>query len=42
MTHVFAVWGYIIANTINSQVEVNPRHVALLIGTGTTERCQQP
>jgi hypothetical protein len=30
--HVFAVWGYIIANTINSQVEVNPRHVALLIG----------
>src|SRR5437764_3418159 len=27
-----AVWGYVIANTVDSQVELNPRHVAGLLG----------
>lgn len=34
---VFAVWGYVIANTVGSQVELNPRLLAPLIGT-TPER----
>lgn len=29
---VFAVWGYIIAHTVNSTVEINPTVVAALIG----------
>ena len=29
---LFAVWGYVIANTVDSQVELNPRHVAGLLG----------
>ena len=30
---VFAVWGYVIANTVNSRVELNPRPLAGTIGT---------
>ncbi len=29
---VFAVWGYVIAHTVNSQVELNPRPIAAAIG----------
>jgi hypothetical protein len=29
---VFAVWGYVIANTIDSQVELNPRLLAGILG----------
>lgn len=29
---MFAVWGYVVANTVGSQVELNPRHLASLIG----------
>lgn len=29
---VFAVWGYVIANTMNAQVELNPRLLAAVIG----------
>lgn len=29
---VFAVWGYVIANTIKSQVELNPKLLAAVIG----------
>jgi hypothetical protein len=29
---VFAVWGYVIANTVQSQVELNPQLLAPLIG----------
>ncbi|HEX9239228.1 MAG TPA: hypothetical protein VF910_01060 [Candidatus Bathyarchaeia archaeon] len=29
---MFAVWGYVVANTVASQVELNPRHLASLIG----------
>lgn len=29
---VFAVWGYVIANAVNGQVELNPRLVAAVIG----------
>ena len=29
----FAVWGYVIANTVNSRVELNPRPLAGIIGT---------
>ena len=36
---VFAVWAYIIANTINSKVEINPRVLAATIGT-TPERIE--
>ena len=37
---VFAVWGYCIANAANGQVELNPQHLALLIGMdrAATER----
>lgn len=31
-SHVFAVWGYVIANTTNSQVDLNPKLLAALIG----------
>lgn len=34
---VFAVWGYVIANTYDSQVELNPKLLAASIGT-TPER----
>ena len=37
---VFAVWGYVIANTIQSHVELNPRLLAAVIGS-TPERMQQ-
>lgn len=30
---VFAVWGYVIAKAVDSQVELNPRLLAVLIGT---------
>jgi hypothetical protein len=30
---VFAVWGYVIANTVDSRVELNPRVLAATIGT---------
>ncbi len=30
---VFAVWAYVIANTVDSKVELNPRLIAVLIGT---------
>ena len=29
---VFAVWGYVIGNTVDSQVELNPRLLAAVIG----------
>lgn len=29
---VFAVWGYVIANAVNGEVELNPRLLALVIG----------
>ena len=34
---VFAVWGYVIANTHDSQIELNPQMLAAVIGT-TPER----
>jgi len=34
---VFAVWGYVIANTVDSQVELNPRLLAAVIGTDAGE-----
>lgn len=37
---VFAVWGYVIANTIDSSVELNPRLLAALIGS-TPDRMQE-
>jgi len=30
---VFAVWGYVIANTIQSQVELNPSYLAAVLGS---------
>lgn len=30
---VFAVWGYVIANTVNSSVELNPKMLAAALGT---------
>lgn len=36
---VFAVWGFVIANTVDSQVELNPILLAAMLGT-TPERCQ--
>jgi hypothetical protein len=30
--HVFSVWGYIIANTINGQIELNPKALASVLG----------
>lgn len=35
--NVFAVWGYVIANTVNSQVELNPKMLAPILGTTETE-----
>ena len=32
-TDVFAVWGYVIAHTVNSRVELNPRLLAAMIGS---------
>lgn len=34
---VFAVWGYVIANTVQSQVELNPKLLAAVLGS-TEER----
>jgi len=34
---VFAVWGYIIANTVNSTVEINPQLLSAILGM-TPER----
>ena len=34
---MFAVWGYVIANTVASQVELNPAHLAPILGA-TPER----
>jgi hypothetical protein len=34
---VFAVWGYVIANTINGQVELNPKLLAAVLGGSETE-----
>ncbi len=31
--HIFSVWGYIIANTIHGQVELNPKALAPVLGT---------
>lgn len=31
--NVFAVWGYVIANAVNSQVELNPKMLAPILGT---------
>lgn len=39
-TDIFALWGYIIANTINSTVEINPHLVAATLGT-TTEAIER-
>ena len=30
--NVFAVWGYVIANTVKSRVELNPKLLAMLLG----------
>lgn len=35
--HVFALWGWVIAHTRNSHVEINPKYVALMVGS-TEER----
>lgn len=32
-TTVFAVWGYVIANTVDSRVELNPKLLASVLGT---------
>jgi len=34
---VFAVWGYVIANTVNSSIEINPQLLASILGS-TPER----
>lgn len=34
---VFSVWGYVIANTVGSQVELNPKLLASLIGASEKE-----
>lgn len=31
--YVFAVWGYVIANTVDSHVELNPTMLSAVIGT---------
>jgi hypothetical protein len=31
-SHVFAVWGYVIANTRRSYVDLNPKLLAMIIG----------
>ena len=33
----FAVWGYVVANTVDSQVELNPRLLAAIIGTNEAD-----
>jgi hypothetical protein len=38
-TDVFAVWGYVIANTVNSTVELNPQLLAVVLGA-TPERIE--
>lgn len=38
---VFAVWGYVIANTRNSLVELNPVQLAAVIGGVTADQVQQ-
>jgi len=35
--HVFAVWGYVIANTVNGQIELNPKLVATVIGCSSDD-----
>lgn len=37
---IFAVWGYVIAHTVDSQVELNPKALAPMIGTTVEEICQ--
>jgi len=32
-TDVFALWGYVIANTVNSAVELNPKLLAVVLGS---------
>jgi hypothetical protein len=39
-SHVFAVWAYVIAHTVDSQVELNPRYLAAVIGE-TPERIEE-
>jgi len=34
--HVFAVWGYVIANVIKSHIEINPNVLAHVLGTDPT------
>lgn len=34
---VFAVWGYVIANTVNSNVELNPKMLSAVLGATETE-----
>lgn len=34
---VFAVWGYVIANTVHSSVELNPNFVAMVLGMTVEE-----
>lgn len=36
---VFAMWGYVIANTVDSMVELNPVMLAAVMGS-TVERCE--
>lgn len=38
--NVFAVWGYIIANTVKSRVEINPRLLAMVLGCKEEEILQ--
>ena len=39
-TAVFAVWGYVIANTVDARVELNPKLLASILGT-TVEAVEQ-
>jgi ABC-type amino acid transport substrate-binding protein len=32
-TDIFALWGYVIANTVNSTVELNPQLLAVVLGS---------
>lgn len=38
---VHSVWGYVVANTVDSQVELNPRLLAAVIGECTAEQVEK-
>lgn len=37
--NVFAVWGYVIANTVKGRVELNPKLLAMVLGSTEEEMC---